>query len=57
LKPPGNPKKPFLAKNLKLAYSADGITWKILPTSVVDTKNHTVAALHKIGGYYMIVGK
>jgi hypothetical protein len=57
LVPPGKPKSKFNTKNLKLAYSVDGITWKILPTSVVDSKNHTVAALHKIGGYYMVVGK
>ena len=39
---------------LKISYSPDGITWTTLPTSVVDTVNNTVAALHKIGGYYMI---
>jgi hypothetical protein len=54
--PPGKPKSSFNPKKLQLAHSLDGVTWKILPTSVVDTKNHTVAALHKIGGYYMVVG-
>ncbi len=55
--PPGRPKTLFNSRTLKLAYSVDGITWKILPTSAVDTRNKTVAAIHKIGGYYMIVGK
>jgi hypothetical protein len=42
--------------SLKLAYSADeGKTWKILPTSVLDKKNRTVAALTKKGGHYMLV--
>ena len=40
--------------SLKISYSPDGITWTVLPTSVVDQVNNTVAALHKIGGYYMI---
>ncbi|MFQ5452044.1 MAG: hypothetical protein ACE5DQ_00605 [Candidatus Paceibacterota bacterium] len=41
--------------SLRLAYSQDMQTWKILPTSVVDPVNNTVAALNKVGGYYMIV--
>ncbi|OGK59331.1 hypothetical protein A3I56_02470 [Candidatus Roizmanbacteria bacterium RIFCSPLOWO2_02_FULL_43_10] len=53
--PPGQPSKRFNPKTLKLAHSLYGSTWTILPTSVVDTVNHTVAALHRIGGYYMIV--
>ncbi len=55
--PPGKPKSKFNSKVLKIAFSVDGKTWKILPTSVVDTKNYTVAALHKIGGYYVIAGR
>ncbi|MGB4966039.1 MAG: hypothetical protein WBO77_02940 [Microgenomates group bacterium] len=54
--PPGKPLTKFNAKKLKLAHSLDGIIWKILPTSVVDTTNRTVSALHRIGGYYMISG-
>ena len=47
----------FPEASLRLAYSGNaGNTWKILPTSVVDDKNNTVAALHKVGGSYMIVG-
>lgn len=46
----------FPEESLRLAFSPDGISWKILPTSVVDTINNTVAALHKPQGYYMIVG-
>jgi hypothetical protein len=53
--PPGDSTHPFNPKNLKLAYSPDGKTWSILPTSVVDIQNKTVAAIHKLGGYYMIV--
>lgn len=53
--PAGQPLSRFDAKKLKLAHSLDGFTWKILPTSVVDTTNHTVAAVGKVGGYYMIV--
>jgi len=53
--PPGSPNKPFKASGLKLAHSLDGSTWSILSTSVVDTSNRTVAALHKVGGFYMIV--
>ncbi|QQG44380.1 MAG: carboxypeptidase regulatory-like domain-containing protein [Candidatus Roizmanbacteria bacterium] len=42
--------------SLKLAYSEDnGKNWKILPTSVVDKKNKTVAALTTVKGYYMAV--
>jgi len=53
--PPGKPRSRFNSKTLKLAHSLDGITWKVLPTSVVDTVNHTVAALDRVGGYYVIV--
>ncbi len=46
----------FPESSLSLAYSADdGKTWKILPTSVIDKQSHTVAALSKIGGQYMLV--
>ena len=53
----GNPKKKFNEKLLQLAFSSDGKYWTILPTSVVDVVNNTVAALHKVGGYYMVVGR
>jgi len=55
--PPGSPKYKFPAKSLKLAYSVDGINWKLLPGSVVDIVNHTVSMVQKIGGYYVIVSK
>ena len=55
--PPGQPRFKFNPTLLKLAYSTDGSLWKILPSSVVDITNHTVAALHKVGGYYMVVGR
>ena len=55
LAPPGVPGYFFPQHNLKLAYSSDGIKWKILQNSVVDTQNKTVASINKIGGYYMIV--
>ncbi len=43
-------------KSLKLAFSTNqGKTWKILPTSVLDKNNQTVAGLTKVGGYYMLV--
>ena len=42
-------------KNLKIAHSLDGKIWKILPNSVMDTKNKTVATITKIGGYYTLV--
>lgn len=42
--------------NLKLAYSADeGKTWSLLPDSVLDRANQTVAVLTKKGGHYMLV--
>jgi hypothetical protein len=53
--PPGDSTHPFSPMSLKLAYSSDGKTWTILLTSVVDPTNKTVAAIHKLGGYYMIV--
>ena len=40
---------------LKIAYSSDKISWSILPTSVQDSTNRTVAALTKPDGYYAIV--
>lgn len=47
----------FNIKGLKLANSTDdGKSWRLLPTSIVDVNSNTVAALHKIGGKYMIVG-
>lgn len=53
--PPGSPDNPFNPSGLKLAHSLDGVSWGILSTSVVDTSNRTVAALHRVGGFYMIV--
>ena len=55
LVPSGDVNHPFSPNSLKLAYSPDGINWKIIPNSVLDTKNHTIAVVQKIGGYYMIV--
>ena len=54
---PGDLKHPFKEERLKLAFSTDGQYWVILPTSVVDKVNNTVAALDKIRGYYMIIGR
>lgn len=51
----GNPSQRFLESRLKLAHSIDGSVWRIMPTSVVDPINNTVASLEKVGGYYMIV--
>jgi len=45
----------FPESSLKLAHSLDGMRWQVLTSSVVDTTNHTVGAIHKVGGYYMIV--
>lgn len=56
LVPPGFPNTKFNELKLKIAHSLDGKTWTILPTSVVDPITNTVAAIGKIGGYYMIVG-
>ena len=53
--PPGYPNMKFPEKKLRLAYSLDGKYWTILSSSVVDVDNNTVSAVHKIGGYYMIV--
>lgn len=53
--PPGQPRSRFQARSLKLAHSLDGHTWKTMPTSVIDTQTNTVAALDKVGGFYMIV--
>ncbi|MFC1710248.1 Kelch repeat-containing protein [Patescibacteria group bacterium] len=47
----------FPEKNLKLAHSIDGITWRILPNTVLDIENNTVAVVSKVGGYYTIMGK
>ncbi len=55
LTPPGQIYTRFAEAQLKLAHSIDGSVWRIMPTSVVDPVNNTVAALEKIGGYYMIV--
>lgn len=55
LVPPGQPGSKFSQDSLKLAHSLDGRSWSVLPTSVVDSQHSTVAALDKIGGYYMIV--
>lgn len=56
LVPPGFPNTKFSELKLKIAHSLDGKTWTTLPTSVVDPITNTVAAIDKIGGYYMIVG-
>lgn len=55
LTPPGQHNTTFDPARFKLAHSLDGAIWQVLPTSVVDTTNRTVAALHKVGGFYMIV--
>lgn len=47
----------FPESSLKIAHSFDGQKWQVLPTSVVDTTNKTVAAIGKPGGYYMVVMK
>lgn len=54
---PGQVNKYYSASSFKLAHSVDGVNWKLLPNSVVDTVNKTVAAITKVGGYYMIVGR
>lgn len=56
LVPPGFPNTKFNELKLKIAHSLDGKTWTTLPSSVVDPITNTVAAIGKIGGYYMIVG-
>lgn len=56
LVPPGFPNTKFSELKLKIGHSLDGKTWTTLPTSVVDPITNTVAAIGKIGGYYMIVG-
>lgn len=44
-------------KSLKMAFSQDeGKTWTILPSSVIDTVNKTVAAVSTVTGRYMLVG-
>ena len=55
LTPPGRASQKFAESQLKLAHSIEGAVWRIMPTSVVDPVNNTVAALEKLGGYYMIV--
>lgn len=55
--PPGEPNTKFNKQTLKLAHSLDGINWQIIPSSVVDTANNTVAAIAKVAGYYTIVGR
>lgn len=56
LVPPGFPKTKFSEAKLKIAHSLDGKNWTTLASSVVDPITNTVAAIGKIGGYYMIVG-
>lgn len=51
----GLPGKSFNQKNLKIAFSTDKKTWKILPRSVVDLANKTVSVLDKPNGFYMLV--
>lgn len=53
--PPGEPNTKFSELKLKLAHSTDGINWRIMSNSVVDPINNTVAAIDKLGGYYVIV--
>lgn len=53
--PPGEPNTKFSELKLKLAHSMDGFNWRIMPNSVVDPINNTVAAIDKLGGYYVIV--
>lgn len=55
LSPQGKVSQRFLESQLKLAHSLEGSVWRIMPSSVVDPINNTVAALEKLGGYYMIV--
>ena len=53
--PPGEPNTKFSELKLKLAHSMDGSNWRIMSNSVVDPINNTVAAIDKLGGYYVIV--
>ena len=53
--PPGEPNTKFNELKLKLAHSMDGSNWRIMSNSVVDPINNTVAAIDKLGGYYVIV--
>lgn len=55
--PPGEPDTKFNENTLRLAHSLDGINWQVIPSSVVDTVNNTVAALTRVAGYYTIVGR
>lgn len=55
--PDGRPKRMYNPRTFKIAYSQNGtIGWTVLKNSVVDPVNRTVSAIHKIGGYYRIVG-
>ncbi|QQG41320.1 MAG: hypothetical protein HYV90_04085 [Candidatus Woesebacteria bacterium] len=42
-------------RNFVLTYSEDGVLWKVVENSVVDTVNKTVSVIAKIGGYYAII--
>lgn len=53
--PPGEPNTKFSELKLKLAHSMDGSNWRVMSNSVVDPINNTVAAIDKLGGYYVIV--
>jgi len=55
--PPGQLNTKFTESKLRLAHSTDGLNWQIMPSSVVDTANNTVAAIGRVGGYYAIVGR
>lgn len=44
-------------RQLRLAYSEDGMRWKVLTESVVDPVNGTVAVVTKTGGWYRVVGR
>jgi hypothetical protein len=57
LKPIGRPDDRYNPKYFKIAHSIDGVNWKVLNNSVVDTTNKTVAVIDEIGGYYVLVNK
>jgi hypothetical protein len=57
LKPIGRPSDRYNPKYFKIAHSIDGVNWKVLNNSVVDTINQTVAVIDEIGGYYVLVNK
>ncbi len=52
--PAGAPKNPFLYNQLYVVHSVDGANWTLLDKSVSNPAEKTVAAITKVGGYYMI---